>query len=49
MIELFPASTGVRAPLLLVVVLVEAVVVSFGDGYVERFPAPSVVKTTTGG
>ncbi|MFW5900797.1 MAG: DUF7512 family protein [Halodesulfurarchaeum sp.] len=49
MIGLFPASRRVQAPLLLVVTFIEAVVVSFGYGYVERFLAPFVVKATRNG
>ncbi|MFO7926512.1 hypothetical protein [Natronomonas sp.] len=45
MIESLPAPTAVQALLLLVVVLIEAVVLYLGYGYVERLLAPFVIKT----
>ncbi len=43
MIESVPGPTALRAVLLLVVVLAEAVVLYTGYGYVERLVAPRVL------
>ena len=44
MIESMPFPTAVQAALLVVVVLIEAVVLYVGYGYVEQLAAPTVLE-----